>query len=566
MNENEMARKLEDDLEDLLAGRNPAGEEGSPEYQQALAAGRRLAGADFNSGYRHREAAVQKMKTLAEKELSRQGGRRRRVQAFSGGVRWIAGAAVLVGLVLGLSILFRSLIPRAGSGTVPGFETAPTPTEMTTLQNVEAMVPLEEASRLVREWYQTQNPDLNPSVEIPLEERTTPEIWNRLEVQVFQVSADIYQYETFLIRAGQVVQLGTAFGGFGVTSLVVSDLDADGRAELLFSYSFGSGIHQSRLGLYRPEDNAVIDPGIRLTNGDLELGKLDDQTIQVYAAFPNQSRELVGSLAYRDEGGQGLVTLTVEPDLSPEVLENLSGDGSYASLDPADLPDTPVPSPTVSLAFTPTITATEALLPSLTPTPDLSYLQSVYLTVEDLGEGWVLEAESYDPSEQYFADRTAGGKAVIWTTRRGTPFWYDPPNVEQVSMRGFSQTEQGYVLFENVVVFSDTAQAEAAFQQFLSPDCVIPCQHEQEYEDGSGDITTFTDPDVGDESMLASVADRMGERPRYFAALIFRKGTVLVTLYSQGISMSEMDDLSNGPVLEDEFLEAAARILEARIS
>jgi hypothetical protein len=39
-------------------------------------------------------------------------------------------------------------------------------------------------------------------------------------------------------------------GGQGLTSLVVADIDQNGQAELFYTYSYGSDVQQSRIGMY----------------------------------------------------------------------------------------------------------------------------------------------------------------------------------------------------------------------------------------------------------------------------------------------------------------------------
>lgn len=109
------------------------------------------------------------------------------------------------------------------------------------------------ASQAIMEYYQAQLPDLSRRIKFPVEEITNDDIWQYLTIQVFRVTGDIYENETFIFNNDTLIQMGTAFGGSGVTDMVLSDLDQDTLAELFFTYSFGSGIHRTRFAVYAPK-------------------------------------------------------------------------------------------------------------------------------------------------------------------------------------------------------------------------------------------------------------------------------------------------------------------------
>ncbi len=211
------------------------------------------------------------------------------------------------------------------------------------------------AEGMVRLWYQKDRPDLNPGVQIPLKELTTDEIWNRMGLQVFQVSQGIFQYDTFLIWQTVVLPMGTGFGGVGVTSMAVADLDHDGQPELLFTYSFGSGIHQSRLGMYAPAIpgsallgspgplNGIIEAETTLRDGDLLLEKISDQEVRVNAEMTSQASQPLGQALLLHQGQEVKLGLLVNPDVPVEVLNHL-----FVNSSPT-LTATPQPTPIPSV-------------------------------------------------------------------------------------------------------------------------------------------------------------------------------------------------------------------------
>ena len=190
----------------------------------------------------------------------------------------------------------------------------------------QARLTLAEANRLLLFWYQQQKPDLNPQVTVPLKEMTTDEIWNRMGVQVFQVSGDIFMYDTFLVTGSQVTPLGIGFGGMGVTSLAVTDLDRDGQPELLYTYSFGSGLHQSRIGMYAPvlPGNGNLEAGTSLLNGDLLLAKVSDSQVVVKAEMFTPGSLRIGVAALQGQGDARTLTIVLDQGLPQTILDNLT--------------------------------------------------------------------------------------------------------------------------------------------------------------------------------------------------------------------------------------------------
>jgi hypothetical protein len=111
-------------------------------------------------------------------------------------------------------------------------------------------VDLETAGRLVREEIFRENPRMNPDAVFALQEITTDEVRRELGLQVFKVTerATTLHYESYLVRDGRARRIAKGIGGKGVSSMLAADLDGDGRKELVFSCSWGSGRHRSEVG------------------------------------------------------------------------------------------------------------------------------------------------------------------------------------------------------------------------------------------------------------------------------------------------------------------------------
>lgn len=224
--------------------------------------------------------------------------------------------------------------------------------------------------------------------------------------------------------------------------------------------------------------------------------------------------------------------------------------------------DTPTTQPTQTVfpAPLPPPTLEPTLPPSPTPTPLTLQAQDLALNPEDLGEGWALDAEKADMDAEYFLNRSENGKAVIWLVSQGYPFPLDPARVASINMRGFSQPQEGLVLFQVIVLFQETAQAEEAMQVFL-PGCEVPCESVSIYGDGSGDRSVARSVAIGDQAMVASLGGTLESYFPMLTYLTFRQGSALVSTFSIG----DFNDLDNGPPVDEARLEALARIVEARL-
>lgn len=186
------------------------------------------------------------------------------------------------------------------------------------------------AEEMIRDYLCDQKPNLSSDVHLPLIKVPLEEGSETLPIQIFRVTDGPFARETFLISGETVLRLGTAFGGQGVTSIRVSDLDRDGSAELLFAYSFGSGIHQSWIGMYAPAygDDRIYETETAYL-GDVGLVKEDVSSVAVKVVESDDETatlrylDTLGHLAIQQHENQIRLVLQVAEGLPEELRQNL---------------------------------------------------------------------------------------------------------------------------------------------------------------------------------------------------------------------------------------------------
>jgi len=124
----------------------------------------------------------------------------------------------------------------------------------------------------------------------------------------------IFKYDksaaSFLQYDGEVYALGEHIGGCGVTSFALAYLNTDGRYELYFAFSWGSGLHRAQVGCFDPVkkeasvfDYALMDADLMLTQGEdgalsvcrAELG------MKSFVELSAAPKETVGTIAWQNE-------------------------------------------------------------------------------------------------------------------------------------------------------------------------------------------------------------------------------------------------------------------------
>jgi hypothetical protein len=192
----------------------------------------------------------------------------------------------------------------------------------------------EGALAMIKEYLRGQQSDLTEELDLEIEELTPDYVWENLHVQIFRViEGEAFINETFLISEERLLQMGTAAGGRGVTSMLISDMDKDGESELLFTFSFDSGTYQSRIGMYAPSYNEypILEPTITYL-GDLGLsirenGDVDVRIVEADEAYLRlKYLDTLGNLALREQNDGVVLSLKLNADLSDEIKDKLITD------------------------------------------------------------------------------------------------------------------------------------------------------------------------------------------------------------------------------------------------
>jgi hypothetical protein len=168
-----------------------------------------------------------------------------------------------------------------------------------------ARIPVDHAEQLVAAWLQAHQlhngAARNPHPQ--LKDITPPDVWKRLGAQVFKqpgVTASIQEADAYLIRKGTVFPLSIGFGGSGLTSMCVCDLNRDGKLKLAYTYSWGSGITRSHLAVLYLEPFPQKFESDFQYRGDLLLKNKNDDLVNVYIVTVEQkSKPVQGPLLGR---------------------------------------------------------------------------------------------------------------------------------------------------------------------------------------------------------------------------------------------------------------------------
>ncbi len=134
------------------------------------------------------------------------------------------------------------------------------------------------------------------------------------EFQIFKYSK---WTESFLMYEGEVYSIGNCFGGYGIMSMALADLNGDGQYELYDTFSWGSGIHRSQIGYFDPAEKEMTVFDYSFFEYDTMLTVNDEGELCVNMAYPDfetyvdftvRAEEQVGTIVFRE----GEITLDTD--------------------------------------------------------------------------------------------------------------------------------------------------------------------------------------------------------------------------------------------------------------
>ncbi|SFS66919.1 hypothetical protein [Paenibacillus sp. BC26] len=153
----------------------------------------------------------------------------------------------------------------------------------TTIEDAKEKISIEQAKKLI-----LATPDLSQSSipDIELIEITPSAIWDQTNCQLYKIVDDVKNSETFIVVNQKAVHIGNGFGGFGLTSAVPYDVNKDGFRDIVYAYSWGSGIHRSVISwidIKSFTEHPIEDrPDRAISRADALILKIENNEVVVY--------------------------------------------------------------------------------------------------------------------------------------------------------------------------------------------------------------------------------------------------------------------------------------------
>ncbi len=108
---------------------------------------------------------------------------------------------------------------------------------------------------------------------MPVEETTPAGVFDEMGVQTFRVldePDEPFAFETFAVTDEEVVQVGSGLGGPGITSMTMTDVDGDGRPDLLYVAGSGRRIKSFNAGAVDRPGFEKFDPTRPVVEGEVQ--------------------------------------------------------------------------------------------------------------------------------------------------------------------------------------------------------------------------------------------------------------------------------------------------------
>jgi hypothetical protein len=112
-------------------------------------------------------------------------------------------------------------------------------------------------------------------------EITPPSVRAEIKCQLFKVNSTC---ETYLIYNSKVYHIGLGFGGMGLISIETCDFDGNNQKDLIYTFSWGSGLHRSHIGIFNFSNEHEEWLDFKQPNEDIMLEKVSDDDFNVHIA------------------------------------------------------------------------------------------------------------------------------------------------------------------------------------------------------------------------------------------------------------------------------------------
>lgn len=175
------------------------------------------------------------------------------------------------------------------------------------IEEAKKKISIEEANKLI---LATQDFSQSSNMENGVIEITSSEIWDKTKIQLFKDSSA----ETYIVTDQKAVHIGEAFGGFGVTSTLPYDVNKDGTFDLVYAYSWGSGLHRSVISWIdlksftdhivedMPErtDFRMYDLTLKIERKKIAVYRIAGMNESLYPTEKDMTLEKVGTLVWKN--------------------------------------------------------------------------------------------------------------------------------------------------------------------------------------------------------------------------------------------------------------------------
>ncbi|MUT68815.1 hypothetical protein [Paenibacillus sp. NEAU-GSW1] len=174
---------------------------------------------------------------------------------------------------------------------------------------------IETAKKLIQ---QLQNNTLSGVKHTELIDITPTNIWDLTGYQLFKEYGGSSS-ETYIVNNQKAVHIGNGFGGFGVTSAVPYDVNNDGNMDIVYAYSFGSGIHRSAISwidlksftehqvedLPNKSEFRMEDVILKIENKDIvvyRIAGMDESKVDIYSFWTYPSDKDIEYMVLEKDG------------------------------------------------------------------------------------------------------------------------------------------------------------------------------------------------------------------------------------------------------------------------